>query len=108
MSLEFFFRIVGMVILGISGAYLGIVISGAAKQAAELWASVVGLLGALVGLVLTPYVTTRPARYLRNLISQMPSQVLLAAMIGLIVGLIVAALLSLPLSLLPDPLNKIL
>jgi uncharacterized protein YacL len=108
MSLEFFFRLVGMVILGVSGAYLGIKISGAAQQDVTLWASVTGLLGALVGLVLAPYVSTRPARYLRNLISQMPSQVLLAAMIGLIVGLVVAALLSLPLSLLPDPLNKIL
>src|SRR5258706_4844118 len=108
MSLEFFFRIIGMIVLGVSGSYLGIKISGAAQQDVTLWASVTGLLGALIGLVLAPYVTTRPARYVRNLISQMPSQVLLAAMIGLVVGLVVAALLSLPLSLLPDPLNKIL
>ena len=108
MSLEFIFRIIGMLILGIGGGYLGIVISGAAKQDPTLWASVMALLGALIGLVLTPYVTTRPARFMRNLIGQMPSQTLLAAMVGLIVGLIVAALLSLPLSLMPDPLNKIL
>ncbi len=108
MSLEFLFRIIGLIALGIGGGYLGIVISGAAQQPAELWASVLGLVGALVGLVLTPYLTTRPARYMRSLISQMPSQMLLAAMVGLIVGLVVAALLSLPLSLLPEPLNKIL
>lgn len=108
MSLEFIFRIIGMIVLGLSGGYLGVLISGAAQQDATLWASVSGLVGALFGLVLAPYVSTRPARYLRNLISQMPSQVLLSAMVGLIVGLVVAALLSLPLSLLPDPLNKIL
>lgn len=108
MSIEFIFRITGFVLLGIGGVYLGIVISVAANQSAELWASVIGALGALIGIVLTPYLTTRPARYTRNRISQMPSQTLLAAMIGLIVGLIVAALLSLPLSLLPEPANKIL
>jgi uncharacterized protein YacL len=108
MSLEFTFRLVGMLVLGVGGAYLGIILSGAAKQEPTLWASVSGLLGALVGLVLTPYVTTRPARKIRNVVSQMPSQKLLAAMVGLITGLIVAALLALPLSLLPDPLNKIL
>jgi uncharacterized protein YacL len=108
MSVEFIFRIIGFVLLGIGGIYLGIVISGAAKQAPELWASVIGALGALVGLVITPYLTTRPARFMRNLISQMPSQTLLAAMVGLVVGLVVAALLSLPLSLLPEPANKVL
>ncbi|HLF01472.1 MAG TPA: PIN domain-containing protein [Anaerolineales bacterium] len=108
MSIEFFFRIVGAVALGVGGGYLGIVFSGAAQQDARLWASVLGAVGALTGVVITPYITTRPARYLRRLISQMPSQALVAAMIGLIAGLIVAALLSPPLALLPSPLGQIL
>ena len=108
MSVEFIFRLIGMVAFAIGGGYLGIVISGAAQQDAWLWASVLGLVGSLVGVVVTPYVTTRPARYLRSLVSQLPGQILVASMIGLIAGLIVAALLSLPLSLLPSPFGQIL
>jgi uncharacterized protein YacL len=108
MSLEFIFRLVGMVMLGVGGVYLGIILSGAAKEPPELWASISGLVGALIGIVVTPYVTTRPARSLRNLISQLPSQTLAAAIVGLVVGLIVAALLSLPISLLPSPFGQIL
>ncbi len=108
MSLEFFLRIVGAIALGLFGVYAGILLSGPAQQAVELWASVMGLVGTLAGLVITPYLTTRPARYLRNLISQMPSQTLVAAMVGLIVGLIVAFLLAQPISLLPQPLGRIL
>jgi uncharacterized protein YacL len=108
MSIEFIFRLIGMVLLGVGGVYLGIVLSGAAKESPELWASVGGLVGSLIGIVVTPYLTTRPARYLRNLISQLPSQTLVASIVGLVVGLIVAALLSLPLSLLPSPFGQIL
>lgn len=108
MSIEFIFRLIGMVAMGVGGVYLGIVLSGAAKEAPELWASVGGLVGSLIGLIVTPYLTTRPARFLRNLISQMPSQTLVASIIGLVVGLIVAALISLPLSLLPSPLGQLL
>jgi uncharacterized protein YacL len=108
MSIEFILRIIGAVALGSLGVYLGIVLAGPAQQAVELWAAVMGAVGVLVGLVITPYLTTRPARYLRRLISQMPSQALVAAMVGLVVGLIIAALLSPPLSLLPAPLGQIL
>ncbi len=108
MSIEFLFRLIGMLALGIGGLYLGVVISKLADQPVELWATVFALVGALVGLVATPYATTRPARWLRNLIGKLPTQVLVAAMTGLVVGLIVAALLSLPLSLLPKPLGQVL
>lgn len=107
MSVEFIFRLIGMVVLGVGGVYSGIVLSGAAKEPPELWASVGGLVGSLIGLIVTPYITTRPARFLRNLIGQMPSQTLVASIIGLVVGLIVAALISLPLSLLPSPMGQI-
>lgn len=108
MSVEFVFRLIGMLVLAAGGVYLGIVISGAAEQPPDLWASVLGLVGALIGIVVTPYFTTRPARYMRKLVSQMPGQALVASIVGLIVGLIVAALLSLPLSLLPSPLGQLL
>ncbi len=108
MSVDFAFRLIGMVGLAIGGGFLGISLSGVADTPPELWAVVFGLVGALIGLVATPFFTTRPARAIRDRIMQMPASGLIAGMIGLIVGLIVAGLLSFPLSLLPPPFSQIL
>lgn len=66
------------------------------------------LLGALSGLLFTPYVTTRPARAMRSLLGRISAENLFAGLTGLVVGLLIAALLSFPLSLLPEPLGEIL
>ncbi|MCC7360747.1 MAG: PIN domain nuclease [Anaerolineales bacterium] len=108
MSFEFVLRLVGMVALAVGGVYLGVNLSGAAHQSAELWGVVFGLVGALIGLVGTPFITTRPARYIRAEIMQLPATALVAGMTGLIVGLIVAGLVSFPLSLLPKPFSQVL
>ncbi len=108
MSIEFFLRIFGMMILIVVGGFLGIRLADLADVPREQWASLFASLGALTGLILTPYVTTRPLRALRRSLSLMPSTTLSAAMIGLVVGLIVGALASLPLSLLPAPFGNFL
>jgi uncharacterized protein YacL len=108
MSVEFVFRIIGMIVFAIVGLYVGVVLADMANSPAELWAAVFALLGALVGLIGTPWITTRPARYARRIIGQMPAQMLIAAMLGVIVGLIVAALLAFPISLLPRPFGQVL
>jgi len=71
---------------------------------------VVGLsfAGAGVGLIATPYVTTRPFRWIRHRLKMVPAQDLVAGTIGLVIGLIFSALLALPLSLLPPPFGMIL
>jgi len=101
-----------MLVLSIGGGYLGLVLranlSGATDTNPQLWAVVFGMVGALVGLVGTPLVTTRPARALRNTILQIPASTLLASMLGLIIGLTAASLLSLPLSMLPRPFSQVL
>ncbi len=107
MSVEFIFRIVGMILFAIVGAYWGISLGRMTGASEELYATVLGLLGALIGLVLTPFVTTRPARMLRALLSRLSAPTLVAGLIGLIAGLTVAALLSFPLSLLPDPFGQL-
>jgi uncharacterized protein YacL len=107
-SLEFVLRLVGMVVLAVAGVYFGLSLSAAAGTPQDLWAVVFALLGALIGLVATPFFTTRPARAVRAYIMQMSAAALLAAMVGLIVGLIVAGLLSFPMSLLPRPFGQIL
>lgn len=110
MSAEFVFRLIGMVSLGFGGLYMGVLSANSANTPPEyiwVWALVFALVGALLGIIATPYFTTRPAQAARNVISQMPVQILIAAMIGLITGLVVAALLSLPLSLLPQPFGQV-
>jgi uncharacterized protein YacL len=108
MSIEFLFRLVGMVVMGILGIYWGAYLGKLAEASQELYAIILGLVGALAGLVLTPFVTTRPARTLRTLLGKISAQTLVAGLIGLIAGLLVAALLSFPLSLLPSPFGNIL
>jgi uncharacterized protein YacL len=108
MSSEFFFRIIGMVVFSISGAYWGLNLSRYTGAPSDLYASVMGLLGALVGLILTPFFTTRPVRAIRTVLGNASANTLFSSLTGLIIGLIIAALLSIPLSLLPNPLNQIL
>lgn len=104
-------RLIGMVVLGILGILAGISTATALQATSErsvYMAALFALFGALIGLVLTPYVTTRPARALRNWLRTIPAEQLLAGIIGLLAGLLVAALLAFPLSFLPEPLNRIL
>ncbi len=108
MSAEFISRIVGMILAAIGGAALGVYVAAGLGGSPYQYAAIFMLVGALVGLVLTPYVTVRPFVTIRKRIRQAPAQQLLAAILGLIVGLIVAALISFPLSLLPPPFGQIL
>ncbi len=108
MSIEFFFRLIGMFVFAVLGVNLGV---GWARQiggSPDTIAVIFGLLGMAVGLVLTPYITTRPVRAIGRVLLRISAQTLSAGLMGLIVGLAVAALLTFPLSLLPNPFGKIL
>lgn len=105
-GIEFVFRIIGMVVLAVFGGYWGINLGVMAGASKDLYAVVLGLVGALVGLVLTPYVTTRPARSLISLLARLSPQTLTSGLLGLVVGLLVAALLAFPISMLPDPFGQ--
>jgi uncharacterized protein YacL len=61
-----------------------------------------------VGLVITPFLTTRPFRLMRTLLTDIPATTLLAGLIGLTVGLILGVLFSIPLSYLPQPFKEYL
>ena len=108
MSVEFIFRIIGMFVFGILGVYLGSIIGNSTDQSPEVTALLLGLIGMLCGLILTPYFTTRPVRAIRRTLLSVSTQTLTSGLTGLVVGLVIAALLSFPLSLLPAPLGKIL
>src|SRR5512145_429471 len=110
-SAEFILRLIGMVV----GAILGWSFGGWASRIEPfhpeqvlLYRTVFGLVGALAGLVLTPYLTTRPARAIRRALGRLSAETLFAGLTGLIVGLLTAALLSFPFSQLPPPFGQIL
>ncbi len=108
MSIEFILRLVGMIAMAAGGIYLGVYLARLAGAPAELWASAFAAVGALMGLGVAPFLTTRPVRAFRSIVSQVSAQTMLAALLGLIVGLIIAALVSFPLSLLPSPFGQLL
>jgi uncharacterized protein YacL len=108
MSSEFIFRIVGMFVFGIIGGYLGFGFGARTHEDILIYTASIGLVGALFGLIATPYFTTRPVRWMRTLLVRISAEGLLTGLIGLVVGLIVAALLTFPLSLLPAPFGNVL
>lgn len=108
MSAEFISRIVGMILMAVGGSFLGTYVAGQVGGSPYLYVAIFLLVGSLIGLVLTPYVTVRPFLAVRKRVRQAPVQQLLAAVLGLVVGLIIAALSSFPLSLLPPPFSQVL
>ncbi len=116
MSSEFILRLIGMIVFSIIGVAVGSFLGQAAAEnssvvstfTVEQYAFTVGLVGALIGLILTPYITSRPIRSLRALLARISPQALFSAIAGLIVGLVIAVLLSFPLSRLPGLFGDLL
>jgi uncharacterized protein YacL len=108
MSAEFFLRIFFMIVLGIAGGFWGYDLAIYIPVEVFRYTIGIALVGALTGLILTPYFTTRPARALRRLLGRVAAETLFAGLVGLVVGLLIAALLAFPFSLLPSPFGNIL
>jgi len=109
LSIEFTSRIIGAIVGGVAGAYLGARLSDwvGANTEAIAYVMVFGLLGVMSGLILTPIFTIRPVRRMRNSLVAMPAERLVAIIGGIFLGLIAASLLTLPLSTLPAPFRQI-
>ena len=107
-STEFVFRIIGAIVGTVGGVYLGLQVATYVGVSPEAYVTVFALLGFLVGLILTPYITIRPLRAVSRSMSKMPPERLIAVIFGLFLGLLAAALLSLPLALLGPPFQQIL
>jgi uncharacterized protein YacL len=113
---DLIFRIIFLFLLGGVGVYYGIQLAELLNQAnilpttisPILGAAILGIVGAVVGFLIAPYLTTIPAHGLRVLLTKLSTQTLVAVVIGLVAGLIVAALLAFPLSFLPTPFGDIL
>jgi uncharacterized protein YacL len=108
MSIDLIFRIIGMAVFSVVGGYTGNALSAYNPSQQLFYTITFTLVGALFGLVLTPYLTIRPIRGLRVLLARLSAETLFSGLIGLVAGLLTAALLAFPLSLLPPPFGKIL
>ncbi len=110
MSVEFIFRILGMLAFGVGGLFLGRVLvlaGGISLNEGVASILVTTLVGGLVGFVATPFLTTRPFNALQRRLKQVPAIDLVAGVAGLALGLLLAAMISLPFSLLPSPFREI-
>jgi len=106
MSIEFVFRLVGMVVMAVVSFNLALSLGGNWENVRVV--SALTLAGAALGLIVTPWLTTRPFEWVRHRIRRIPASQLIAAVVGLIVGLAVAALLTPALANLPAPPGEIL
>jgi uncharacterized protein YacL len=107
-STDFVFRIAGAVVGVFLGGLTGDAIADFLQVGPETYVVVFALIGVLTGLILTPYITIQPLRYVSTQLAQMAPERLVAIILGLFIGLVAAALLSLPLALLGSPLRQIL
>ncbi len=111
-SLEFALRILGMIVGAIIGWLFGDYLTSHVYRVYDdesiRYIVVLSLAGAALGLLITPWLTTRPFRWGRSQIREISPRSLIAGSAGLAIGLIFAALLYLPLSFLPAPFGNIL
>ncbi len=111
MNIEFVFRIIGGATLGVLG-WLYAVYFLPARALPDWLANVpvalpLAVLGAVVGFLATPYVTTMPFRWLTKRLRQLSTGDILATSLGLIIGLGVGALLAGPLAALPGLVGRV-
>jgi uncharacterized protein YacL len=106
MSIEFVFRLIGMVVFAVIAFRLAVFLGGDWSDVRVI--SALTLAGAALGLIITPWLTIRPFLWVRSRIQGMPASQLIAATIGLVIGLAVAALLTPALSNLPPPLGDVM
>ena len=110
LSNEFFIRLFGAAILAMITGWLGAELAKTLALDSDviLFAVTFGLLGFLIGLILTPAFTTRPLGSIRRRIESMPAERLVAIIGGVFLGLIATSLLTLPLSTLPSPFRQLI
>jgi uncharacterized protein YacL len=108
MSADFLSRLIGMVVLGLLGAQIGGDLAASLSASQQMFSLVLGLLGVLFGLIVTPYLTVKPVARLYHSVSETPMEVLFTSIVGLLLGLVIGLLLAFPLSLLGGALGAYL
>jgi uncharacterized protein YacL len=108
-SLNFLVRIAGMLSLAYLGWAIGRSLSNPRPDDLQQFATQLLLLaGAGLGLLITPSLTTEPIQDLLRRSRSIPLSDLFLIGAGVMIGLIFAVLLAVPISSLPEPLNRYL
>lgn len=107
-SNEFIVRVIGGILLAIIFGVFGAPLADYVEQRTAPFVILLGLLGFLTGIILTPYFTTRPLRRIRSNLINMPPERLMAVVLGLLIGLLAGGLFSIPLSFLPSPFREVM
>jgi uncharacterized protein YacL len=97
-----------MIVFMLLSGRLGVNAAASLGLPSDLTSFIFSLVGILAGLILTPWLTVRPIRFVRQIITEMPVENLVTAFIGLVVGLLVALLAAYPLSQLAEPFGSLL
>lgn len=115
MSIEFISRIIGFILIGATGFFVG---EPAGHLIQSTWAEspqniiiyqvLSTFIFAVVGFIIAPWISVKPISALRKQLSNLSAQTLIFGILGLIVGLVLSALLAYPISLLPTPFGSIL
>ena len=110
MTADIIFRIIGFILFGIIGWMAGTAWAGTTQLNATSLRYIVPLTvgGAVLGALVAPWLTTRPAAWVRRVVRELPTTQILAGSLGLVFGLVIAALLAIPLHYLPAPFSSIL
>lgn len=106
-SIDFIARIIGAILAAFGVGLLGQQMARLFGAPEDVYGVVFGLIGILIGLILTPAFTTRPVRRIRQWLINMPPERLAAIIVGVFLGLAAAALLTAPLKSLPVPFNQL-
>ena len=115
MSIELISRIIGLIVFGSVGTFfghnLGIMLQR--SLSIEPLPIIVYRIGsavifAILGFIITPWITVKPIKSLRKNLSNLSAQTLIFGIIGLVVGLVLTLLLAYPMSLLGPPFGNIL
>ncbi|MEO8288226.1 MAG: PIN domain-containing protein [Chloroflexota bacterium] len=112
MSFNITIRVLGMLLFGAAGFLLAIYLSpwlyGTSSEQYNELVPYLTLFGAIFGLIITPYITVYPFRWVRNRLKLMPPLDLISMAVGMFTGLLLGAILSWPLSLLPGWLGAVM
>ena len=115
MSIILISRLIGLVVFGVIGGFLGkplgLLIQSAwagAPFTIPTYQILTTLISALLGFLIAPWISVKPINALRKQLINLSAQTLIFGIVGLVVGLILSALLAYPISLLPKPFGSIL
>lgn len=106
-SVDFLSRIVGMFVFILIGARLGLDAADPLALPPDVTSSIFGLVGALFGLIITPWITVRPLNHANKSIREMPVEVFFITLVGGFIGVTLALLMAYPMSQLPSPFHQI-